>query len=171
VSGNEAWRRLALVAAAVLVPATARAFPWSTDMFRGPAVQPFELTPRVTPAGALPVRGGEPRMSREDAERALRNPLAATPEHLARGRDLFLITCATCHGPDGKGDGPTAHRTIIPPANLTEGQPAQRTDGYLYATIRDGGIVMPAYGDAVSPLERWEIVLHLRALQQQVGRR
>jgi mono/diheme cytochrome c family protein len=148
---------------------TASAFPWSTDMYVGPAVQPFALPPRTMPGQVLPVSGGPPPMAREEAAHALRSPLAATPDHLARGGKLFLITCATCHGADGRGDGPTAFQTILPPANLTAGQPAQRTDGYLYATIRDGGNVMPAYGDATSDLDRWEIVLYLRELQAQAG--
>src|ERR1700680_4907479 len=35
----------------------AHAFPWSTDMYEGPAVQPLEVAPRVMPAGTLPVDG------------------------------------------------------------------------------------------------------------------
>ena len=162
-----ARRPAAVLAVALFAPAAAGAFPWSTDMYRGQSVQAFELPPRVMPGGTLAVTGAPPPLPREEAARVLRNPLAPTPEHLARGRELFLITCATCHGPDARGDGPTAHRTILPPADLTAGTPAQRTDGYLYATIRGGSIVMPAYGDATSDVERWEIVLYLRALQRQ----
>ena len=39
----------------------------------------------------------------------------------------------------------------VPPADLTAGVAAQRTDGYIYATIRNGSIVMPSYADAMSP--------------------
>lgn len=163
-------RRDLIAAVALLVPAAACAFPWSTDMYRGQAVQPFAVSPRVMPPGTLPVQGGEPPMSREKASRVLENPLRPTPGHLKRGQELFLLTCATCHGREGQGNGPTARRTI-PPADLTAEPAAQRTDGYLYATIRNGGTVMPAYGDATSPRERWQIVLWLRALQRQMGRR
>jgi mono/diheme cytochrome c family protein len=164
-------RELLAAAALALAPGTARAFPWSTDLYRGDSVQPFDQAPRVMPPGTLPVRGGDPEMAREEASRAVANPLRATPEHLARGKELFTVVCATCHGESGKGNGPTAHRTIIPPADLTGGQPVQRTDGYLYATIRNGSIVMPAYGDAATEVERWEIVLWVRELQRQVDGR
>ncbi len=40
-------------------------------------------------------------------------------------------------------------------------------DGFLYATIRDGGALMPGQGDALSPRERWDIVNYLRHLQQK----
>src|SRR5207302_9349680 len=30
----------------------------------------------------------------------------ATPDSIARGRIIFTKNCATCHGPNGAGDGP-----------------------------------------------------------------
>ena len=35
------------------------------------------------------------------------------------GRDLFEFYCATCHGRDGKGGGPTAGALRVPPPDLT----------------------------------------------------
>jgi len=29
-----------------------------------------------------------------------------TPESVARGRELYTMTCLVCHGPEGRGDGP-----------------------------------------------------------------
>jgi len=58
-----------------------------------------------------------------------------------------------------------AFQMIIPPPDLIFAQPSQRSDGYLYATIRNGGVVMPAYADAMSVEERWQVVLYLRKLQ------
>lgn len=45
--------------------------------------------------------------------------LVATPELLARGKDLFGRTCAACHGEAGKGDGPGGKGLNPPPRNLT----------------------------------------------------
>ncbi len=166
-------RDVALAAAlgAAALAARASAFPWSTDMFRGASVQPFDAAPRPMPAGTMPVDGGEPPLARDDpAADALRSPLPATPDHVAHGKALFEINCATCHGATGEGNGPTAYQPIIPPANLTAGQPTERTDGYIYETIRGGGIVMPAYGDAMSANERWEVVLFVRSLQHGARR-
>jgi mono/diheme cytochrome c family protein len=134
-------------------------------------VQPFELAPRVMPPGTLPVHGGESRLPREEASRVLADPLPATPDHLAHGKQLFEIHCAVCHGASGQGDGPVSSQTIIPAADLTAGQPTERSDGYIYATIRNGSIIMPAYGDAMSAVERWELVLWVRSLQKQVAGR
>ncbi len=35
------------------------------------------------------------------------------------GRRLYLSYCASCHGKDGKGDGPAAAALRTPPSNLT----------------------------------------------------
>lgn len=153
----------------VLCAHGAAAFPWSTDMFRGPTVPPLAVPPRVMPSGTLPVHGGEPPMTREEAAGSRRNPLAPTAVHLRHGAELFKTHCAPCHGGAGKGVGPVAFQMIVPPPDLTAAQPAERTDGYLYATIRNGGVVMPAYGDAMSAQERWEVVLYLRHLQGRLG--
>lgn len=149
----------------LVIPAVARAFPWSIDMFRGPTVQPLAVSPRNMPAGTFPQRGGEPPMTREEAAVNLQNPLSPTATRLNHGKALFSTYCAVCHGATGKGNGPVAYQMIIPPLNLTTAQLAERTDGYLYATIRNGSIVMPAYYDAMSPAERWQVVLYLRHLQ------
>jgi mono/diheme cytochrome c family protein len=36
-----------------------------------------------------------------------------------KGPDLYRAYCATCHGPNGKGDGPTAAALKTRPADLT----------------------------------------------------
>jgi mono/diheme cytochrome c family protein len=164
------WSGAALCAAALLmVTRGAGAFPWSIDMFRGESVQALARAPRVMPPGTLPVNGVPP-MSREVASLSLRNPVKPTPEALAHGKLLFDTDCAVCHDSNGRGDGPVRFLLRIPPADLTHGVSTQRSDGYIYATIRNGSIVMPAYGDAMSADEIWDVVLYVRSLQRpQVG--
>ncbi len=108
-------------------------------------------------------------MSRAAADGVLRNPLVPSSEHLEHGRFLFETNCMPCHGSRATGGGPVAYQMAVAPPDLTAAQPAQRTDGYLYATIRNGGVVMPAYGDAMSAEERWEVVLYVRHLQGKVS--
>ncbi len=53
-------------------------------------------------------------------------PRAPTPELIARGRGLFLTSCAHCHGLDARGDeGPDLHGLEV-------------SDRYLASTIRKG---------------------------------
>ena len=138
-------------------------------MFRGESVQPLAQSPRVMPPGTLPINGEAP-MSREDASTTLHNPLPSQrPAVLAAGKSLFEINCAVCHGNNARGNGTVRFLLRVPPADLTAGVAAQRSDGYLYATIRNGSIVMPSYADAMSSQERWEVVLYLRSLQGKVA--
>ena len=57
-----------------------------------------------------------------------RPPAPAPPEVagdplLAQGRTIFLGRCATCHGNEGRGDGPIAGNLSGPPVgNLTDDQ-------------------------------------------------
>jgi len=50
-----------------------------------------------------------PRVPEDDLEEARewKNPFEATPENIAKGKELFngKATCFTCHGNDGRGDG------------------------------------------------------------------
>jgi len=137
-------------------------------MFRGESVQPMARSPRVMPPGTLPVNG-EPPMSREQSSAKLHNPLKADPAVLAAGKSLFESNCAVCHGNNARGNGTVRFLLRVPPADLTAGVAAQRTDGYIYATIRNGSIVMPSYADAMSSEERWQVVLFLRSLQGKVA--
>ena len=43
------------------------------------------------------------------------------PEVLERGRRTYALRCATCHGPDGAGDGPAGRALAQPPADLRAG--------------------------------------------------
>src|SRR5262245_38503266 len=48
-------------------------------------------------------------------------PEVAQDALLSRGREIFLARCATCHGNDGRGDGPIARHLLGPPVgNLTD---------------------------------------------------
>jgi mono/diheme cytochrome c family protein len=51
----------------------------------------------------------------------LKNPVAAAdlPASIERGRALYGKECASCHGPQGKGDGPDGLYFTTPPSNLT----------------------------------------------------
>ncbi len=46
--------------------------------------------------------------------------LTPNPALMARGKALYAQTCATCHGPEGKGDGPGGTGLTPKPRNFTE---------------------------------------------------
>jgi hypothetical protein len=61
------------------------------------------------------------------------------------------------------------HLLKTKPKDLVTGNSKVLPDGYLYGTIRDGGIAMASYADAMSVHERWQVVMFVRSLQQQAG--
>jgi len=191
---NEVWTVcgraiLAVIAIAIAVGgggSKTYAFPWSTDMYQGAAVQPLEIAPRVMPDGTLPVNGihynvhyGQPAgmpttaailpMKLELMTVREQNPLQPTAENLAHGKVLFETVCAPCHGQFGKGDGSVVHLLAHKPANLLTGVSTNLPDGYVFGYIRNGGIWMPSYDDAMSATERWQIVLYMRDLEKKYG--
>lgn len=84
----------------------------------------------------------------------------AAPEPAANGLELqlgaedFRIYCATCHGIDGKGQGPVAEFMVLPPRDLTE--LAKRAGGKfpadLMARVIDGRAEVKAHGGRDMPV-------------------
>jgi mono/diheme cytochrome c family protein len=70
------------------------------------------------------------------------------------GRDTFLRYCASCHGPEGRGDGPLAASLTTAPADLT--QLAKRAGGRFdeRATLEtiDGRRAVAAHGTRDMPV-------------------
>ena len=82
---------------------------------------------------------------------------AATPPAQAfvlSGKDEYVFHCASCHGLDGRGDGPAAAVFKIKPANLT--LLSRRNGGVfpakrVFATI-DGTAIVAAHGSRDMPV-------------------
>ena len=104
-------------------------------------------------------------MSIEQAAIKLHNPLQATPENLAKGKEQFGTHCAPCHGETGQGNGPVAHILKKPVKSLLVGAIKDRPDGYIYGAIRDGVLSSPSYAEEIPPEQRWQIVMYLRSMQ------
>jgi len=70
------------------------------------------------------------------------------------GAPVFARYCASCHGPGGRGDGPTAKVLRTPPADLTG--IAKRRDGQFptseIAKFIDGRFEFPAHGSREMPV-------------------
>ena len=95
--------------------------------------------------------------------------------HMKKGRALFGIACAACHGPDGSGRGATAQ-------DLEDswGQPATPTDLRL-PVLRSGHTLeavyrvlltgiettpMPSFAAAFTEEQSWELVAFIAQLRQ-----
>ncbi|MBI2879054.1 MAG: cytochrome c [Candidatus Rokubacteria bacterium] len=156
---------LILLASGLLMGAVV-ASNWTRNFANQPKLMPGEEPPGgkplLMPAGTLPRTGGELARTLEQGSR-MKNPVTPTPESVARGKPLYAIYCAPCHGPEGAGDGPVGPK-FIPATDLRQPATQQKSDGYLAHYIGHGGAIMPAYGEAISVEERWDIVNYVRSL-------
>ena len=95
----------------------------------------------------------------------------AWSQNAAEGKKLYTDYCSTCHGEQGKGDGPAAAALPVKPADHTNGAVMnQLTDDYLVTIISKGGAAagkstfMPSWGGALEPKQIREIVAYLRSI-------
>ena len=107
--------------------------------------------------------------------------LAVTPKRapdLGEGAALYATHCASCHGMQGRGDGPAAAGLEPAPANFHDaGRMAQRSLYGLYSTITLGvqGTGMAGYR-ALSEDDRWALAFYagglgLDSAEQEQGAR
>ncbi|MEW6324178.1 MAG: c-type cytochrome [Nitrospirota bacterium] len=102
--------------------------------------------------------------------KSLKNPVAPTPDNLARGKKIFTSTgaCYTCHGVEGKGDGQAGVGLFPPPRNFTDPKfHGLRTDGELFWVVRHGspGTSMFAYApQIITEEDAWYVVSYVQTL-------
>ena len=119
---------------------------------------------------AISVNNGDPADLKPGASITAPAP-PPSPEVFARGREMFLVSCAPCHGSDGTGNGPIASNLLSKPRNLTRGIYMNRstasgelpTDYDLYRTITTGlhNTAMPSFR-AMAQGDRWAVVQYIK---------
>jgi mono/diheme cytochrome c family protein len=144
-----------------------------------PFFDPYEA-PRQPPPNAVPFAspGGPPEPAVQPTQVSLlafaasrygQNPLQPG-EAVALGQVMYDRYCFVCHGAQGEGNGPVTGAGKLNPAPAIRTGPAVGyPDGYIYALIKAGRTLMPAYGGRTTPHERWAIVNYLRQLQASAG--
>jgi mono/diheme cytochrome c family protein len=182
--------------AGLLFSSVAIALPWDSDMVDSQVVRAYQCwewstdeTGKKTcvkimqglPEGVVsqdhpfsPTPFKTPPLAKMDMKgwKALPNPLPASAENLARGKNMFRIYCTPCHGkPNDQGIieklGTVAQPGRMPgvvPLTGATGVLSKRNDGQVYRVIRMGNAIMPAYSWAMSDDEMWSIVHYTRTL-------
>jgi len=98
------------------------------------------------------------------AANRLTNPLKNISKASRKGQNIFNSQCFTCHGTDGKGDGPAAISLHPKPANLTSARVQRQSDGAIFWKITNGNSPMPSFESGLSKNQRWELVDYIRQL-------
>ncbi len=158
-----------VIAASMMMPAVAMAWPWSTDMMNQPSIKPQEGVMFDFPERSIPVGGMPTQVADREASRDIANPFKASAESVNTGRTLFKIYCAACHGRAGAADSPVSGKIGAIALNDSYVQ-ENLTEGWLWGTITFGSYVMPAYGvpqgkrgsNDLSVEERWHVVNYIK---------
>ncbi len=111
----------------------------------------------------VPQQAQEPRRNPEAQK--LKNPEAANAESVEAGKKLYQRFCASCHGPQGKGDGSLALAGGTPSDLTDETWDFGSTDGEIFVAIRDGvSTDMLAYKEKLTDKQIWQVVNYLRSI-------
>ena len=97
------------------------------------------------------------------------NPVPATAESIATGKQVYTRYCAVCHGVTAEGGSGS---DISPPApDLTDKEWKRgSTDGEIFSVIKNGvppDLSMEPWGDRIKDPDIWNVVNYIRSLAKK----
>jgi cytochrome c553 len=101
----------------------------------------------------------------------MKNPLPETDEVVSQGQEVFLGSCAQCHGPDARG-GTNLGRNMNPPAmDLSSAHVQHWSDAELYWIIQNGVRLtgMPSWKSTISDNDTWKLARFIHKLPSVGG--
>lgn len=109
---------------------------------------------------------GESSETHNHAEgQALTNPIEATPDSVARGRQRYVYSCRQCHGNKGAGDGDMSHAGGVPSDFTDDVWTYGDSDEEIFLVIKEGvSADMQGYKTQIPDDDIWHLVNYLRTL-------
>ncbi|MBN9561269.1 MAG: CopD family protein [Alphaproteobacteria bacterium] len=97
------------------------------------------------------------------------SPTGFAATSIADGAALYPQHCASCHGAEGRGDGPAARGLRIPPADLTAEHLWAHSDGEMFWWLShgivsaEGEVAMPGFSGTLTDQQIWHLIDYVRA--------
>lgn len=97
---------------------------------------------------------------------------------IARGKEIYAVRCAVCHGETGDGHGPAAQGFAYKPPDLTDDDVVnEMRDNFWYWRISEGavgyykerGSVMPAWKGQLTREEIWALIAYQHTFSGHAG--
>ena len=157
------------------------------NMYRSPSLETYAMNNVFADSmnARQPVLGTIPRgfvpfeygNSTEDYLRAgveLNNPFESNEENIAKGKELYGMFCAHCHGEKGDGAGSITHPVYGAIPAYSDDLMIRRTGktmkelkaGNIYHAIYYGLNAMGPHNSQVNNEERWLITTYVQELQK-----
>jgi mono/diheme cytochrome c family protein len=100
------------------------------------------------------------------AKAGLVSPLAATEIDEEKGKALFTIYCAICHGDKGDGKGNLAKREKF--AGVPNYKDREITEGSVFHVETYGRNMMGSHANQLSTKERWQVAHYVMKLRSEL---
>ena len=94
----------------------------------------------------------------------INNPYAGNKIAAQKGQILYSKLCWTCHGKNGKGDGPAAANLKPKPKSFSSVELQLQTDGELFWKLSNGKGMMVPYKHSLNEEKRWQLINYIRIL-------
>jgi mono/diheme cytochrome c family protein len=96
----------------------------------------------------------------------MKNPLPETDEIVSQGQEVFLGSCAQCHGADGRGDSDLGHSMNPPAMDLTSSHVQHWNDAELFWIVQNGVRLtgMPSWKSSISDEDVWKLARFIHNL-------
>ena len=120
------------------------------------------------PRGWMPYEYEDTPEAREAAKANLKNPIPYTEENLTKGKALYTVYCAVCHGDKGDGQGTLVEREKILGVPSYDDPGRSITEGSVYHTMYYGLNNMGSYAVQTSIEERWQIDHYVMSLKDKL---
>ncbi|HAP31406.1 MAG TPA: cytochrome c class I [Flavobacteriales bacterium] len=99
-----------------------------------------------------------------ESAKGINNPYTGNKIAAQKGQALYSKLCWTCHGKNGKGDGPAAANLKPKPNDFSSAELQKQTDGELFWKLSNGKGMMVPYKHSLNEEKRWQLINYIRTL-------
>ena len=100
------------------------------------------------------------------AKDSLHSAMKPTKENLAKGKYLYNMYCAVCHGTKGEGQGVLVKREKF--LGVPNYKDRAITEGSIYHVIMYGRNMMGSHASQLTQKERWQVVRYVEQLRNDL---
>lgn len=99
---------------------------------------------------------------------SMSHPVSAAGGDAAKGKSIYQAKCVTCHGPEGKGDGPLGAKLKPPAVNFASAESKKKPASELLGIIQNGKpkTAMVAWKSQLSEAEIQDLLAYVLTLRK-----